>query len=221
MPDILEVAEIQALLSQLEQRERTLVLLDAVTGIRRGELLALKWQDVDFEQLHINVTRSIYRQIVGPCKTETSQKPVPLDAFIADELRSWRMATAYPAPGDWVFASPIKKGKQPYWPEQLLRRHILPAAKRAGISKRIGWHTFRHSYSTLLKANGEDVKVVQELLRHANSRITLDTYTQAMTPAKRQAQSKVVCMILPAAKASRAANGPLTDPRISAGAPSC
>jgi integrase len=60
----------------------------------------------------------------------------------------------------------------------------------------------------VLKANGEDVKVVQELLRHANSRITLDTYTQAMTPAKREAQSKVVRMILPTPKAALgAANG--------------
>jgi integrase len=57
--------------------------------------------------------------------------------------------------------------------------------------------TFRHSYATQLKANGEDVKVVQESLRHANSRITLDTYIQALTPAKRQAQAKVVNMILP------------------------
>jgi site-specific recombinase XerD len=90
-----------------------------------------------------------------------------------------------------------QEGKQPYWPENLLRRHIRPAAKRCGISKPIGWHTFRHSYATHLKANGEDVKVVQESLRHANSRITLDTYTQAVTSAKRQAQTKVVNMILP------------------------
>ena len=96
-----------------------------------------------------------------------------------------------------MFASPKTAGKQPYWPENLLRRHIRPAAKRVGIGKRIGWHTFRHSFATLLKANGEDIQVVQESLRHANSRITLDTYTQAVTPAKRQAQSKVVRMILP------------------------
>jgi site-specific recombinase XerD len=50
---------------------------------------------------------------------------------------------------------------------------MRPAVKRAGISKRVGWRTFRHSFATLLKANGEDVKVVQEALRHANSRITL------------------------------------------------
>ncbi|WP_263417683.1 tyrosine-type recombinase/integrase [Terriglobus albidus] len=49
----------------------------------------------------------------------------------------------------------------------------------------IGWHTFRHTFGTLLKANGEDVKTVQELLRHANSRITLEVYTQAVTSNKR------------------------------------
>ena len=54
-----------------------------------------------------------------------------------------------------------------------------------------------NTYSTLLKANGEDIKVVQELLRHANSRITLDIYTQAFTPAKREAQSRVANLILP------------------------
>ncbi|MGO9638860.1 MAG: tyrosine-type recombinase/integrase, partial [Terracidiphilus sp.] len=86
---------------------------------------------------------------------------------------------------------------QPYWPNSAMENHIRPAAQRAGISKRIGWHTFRHSYATLLKANGEDVKVVQESLRHASSRITLDVYTQAVTPAKREAQRKVVEMIRP------------------------
>lgn len=61
----------------------------------------------------------------------------------------------------------------------------------------MGWHTFRHTYSTLLRANGEDVKVVQELLRHANSKITMDVYTQALSPAKREAQGRVARIILP------------------------
>jgi integrase len=62
---------------------------------------------------------------------------------------------------------------------------------------RPGTLTFRHSFGTILKANGEDVKTVQELLRHANSRITLDVYTQATTTNKRAAQSRVVKMMVP------------------------
>jgi len=76
-------------------------------------------------------------------------------------------------------------------------KHIRPAALRAGITRKIGWHTFRHTYSTMLIANGENVKVVQELMRHSNSRTTLEVYSQARIRAKREAQQRVVEMIMP------------------------
>jgi len=196
LPDVLDIGELQALLAELGQMERTLVLIDAGTGLRVGELLALKWKDVNFETLVVSVTRSIFHQVVGQCKTEASRKPVPLDSYMAEDLWRWKKITPYKEPEDWIFASPRMSGAQPYWPDSLLRRHIRTAAGRAGITKRIGWHTFRHTFSTLLKANGEDVKVVQELLRHANPRTTLETYTQAISHAKRKAQRKVVRMIL-------------------------
>jgi len=75
-----------------------------------------------------------------------------------------------------------------------MKFHIRPAARRLGIMKKLGWHTFRHTYSTLLRATGADIKVMQELLRHASCRVTMDTYTQAVTPAKRLAQSTVVSL---------------------------
>jgi integrase len=196
-PDVLELEELRLLLTKLELRERTLVLLDAATGLRVSELLALRWEDVDFKALELHVTRSIWHQVVGDCKTEASAKPVPLDSYMAEDLQRWQRMSPYPMPSDWVFASPIMKGKQPYWPDNLMKRYIRPVARKAGIQKQVGWHTFRHSFGTLLKANGEDVKTVQELLRHANSRITLEVYTQAVTSNKRAAQSKVVKMMVP------------------------
>ncbi len=196
-PDVLELEELQLLLTKLELRERTLVLLDAATGLRVSELLALRWEDVDFKTLELRVTRSIWHQVVGDCKTEASAKPVPLDSYMAEDLLRWQRMSPYPMPSDWVFASPTMKGKQPYWPDNLMKRYIRPVARKAGIRKQVGWHTFRHSFGTLLKANGEDVKTVQELLRHANSRITLEVYTQAVTSNKRAAQSKVVKMMVP------------------------
>ena len=78
----------------------------------------------------------------------------------------------------------------------MLQKIIRPAAVRAGIRKRIGWHTFRHTYSTLLIGNGENVKVVQELMRHASTRFTIEVYTQARIEAKRQAQQRLVQTIL-------------------------
>jgi len=194
-PDILEVSEMVELFGQLSHRDRAMVLLDIVTGLRRSELIGLKWLDVDFEMLELSVTRSVYRQRVGKCKTEISRKPVPLDPWVAEELLTWKRATPYNQPEDWIFASTRKRGKQPYSPDSILKRCIRPAATRAKITKHIGWHTFRRTFSTLLKANGEDVKVVQELLRHATVKMTLEVYAQAITPAKRNAQSKVVGML--------------------------
>jgi integrase len=197
IPEVLDVGEIRSLLTELQHPYKAMVFLAAATGLRASELLGLKWQDVDFESLEINLNRGVVQQIVGELKTEASRKPIPLDPQLAGVMLEWRYLSPFNQQSDWVFASPEMKGQQPYWPENLLRRHIRPAAERCGICKTIGWHTFRHSYATQLNANGENVKVVQESLRHANGRITLNTYTQAVTSAKRQAQTKVVSMILP------------------------
>lgn len=196
IPDVLELGELQLLLTKLDTRERTLVLLAAGTGLRVSELLGIRWADVDFDNLELSVTRSIWHQKIGDCKTEASAKPVPLDGYMAEDLLQWQKKSPYPMNEDWVFASPTMKGEQPYWPDNLMKRYIKPVARANGIYKNIGWHTFRHTFGTLLKANGEDVKTVQELLRHANSRITLEVYTQAVTSTKRAAQSKVVRMMI-------------------------
>jgi integrase len=207
IPEVLDVEEIGALLAELKHPYKIMVFLAAATGLRASELLGLKWQDFNFESLEISLNRAVVHQVVGELKTEASQKPIPLDPELARELLAWRYLSPFNQRADWVFASPEMQGRQPYWPENLLRRYIRPAAERCGIHKKIGWHTFRHSYASQLKANGEDVKVVQESLRHANSRITLDTYTQASTPAKRRAQTKVVGMIFPKQTQTTAVGG--------------
>ena len=73
-----------------------------------------------------------------------------------------------------------------------MQKVLQPAARRAGIAKRIGWHMFRHTYSSLLSEYGNDVRVVQELMRHAKISTTMEIYTHARMERKREAQSKVV-----------------------------
>jgi integrase len=69
----------------------------------------------------------------------------------------------------------------------------------------VGFHTFRHTLATVLKANGKDIKTVQEILRHANSKTTMDIYAQAVTPAKRNAQQRISQMIMPEQQETAAA----------------
>jgi integrase len=195
VPIVLNIEQLRSLLGVLKEPGKTAVLLDILTGLRVSELLALKWSDVDFERLELHVTRSIALQRVGPCKTEASQKPVPLDPELAGVLLMWRRQSAYPMDSDWVFASPASKGKLPYWSFSIFRVYIRPALKTAKIAGKVGWHTFRHSFATILKSHGEDVKTVQELLRHANSSVTMNLYAQAVTDIKRNAQSKVARLV--------------------------
>ncbi len=196
-PDVLTAEEIKALLAELDGPYYVMAFLAAVTGLRVSELLALKWEDVDFAAGEINLTRAIVCQHVGPLKTAASQKPVPMHAGLSALLLDWRGRCPYNQSTDYVFASAEKHGDQPLWPSSAMSKHIRPAAKRAGIVKHVRWHVFRHSFATLLKGNGEDVKTVQESLRHADSKVTLDVYTQGLMPVKREAQRKVIEMIGP------------------------
>ena len=200
VPDILEIVELQAIVAELQLRERVLVFLDMASGLRRGELAGVRWRDFDFAALDVDVRRSVVNQVVGRCKTEASQKRIPLDEYTARDLLAWYQETPYRDPDDYAFASNSaragkKRGKQPVWLSTVMRYHIQPVVKRLGINKRVSWHTFRRTYTSLLHANGEDVKVVQELLRHASARITMDVYAQAITATKRAAQHKVVEMV--------------------------
>jgi integrase len=196
-PDILTSNEIQGLFANLRFRERTLVLLAVTTGLRRSELFALKWKDVDFQTKQIHVTRSIVQNVIGVCKTESSQKPVPVHDDLVDTLQEGHHQTPYQSSESWVFASPVNQGHRPYLAQEIMRHHILPVARKLGIRKRIGWHTFRHTYSTLLRSTGVELKNMQELLRHSTIGVTLDTYTQAVTTEKRNAQDAVVALLFP------------------------
>lgn len=195
VPVVLLPAEIKALVNCLGLRERTLVLVAASTGLRQSEIFGLKWGDIDFAQRAMSVTRSIVYGVVGPCKTESSQKPVPLHSAVAQALMDWKRSSAYKKTDDWVFASRRHRGRKPIWGQAVLRRYIRPVALRVGIQKQFGWHTFRHTYSTLLRSVGTEFKVMQELLRHSSLRSTLDIYTQAIIPAKHEAQAAVLSLV--------------------------
>jgi integrase len=88
------------------------------------------------------------------------------------------------------------KGKQPYWLSRIMQHHIKPAAEKLGIQLK-GFHTLRHTYCTLLSANGNNSKVLQELLRHASLKVTTDTYMQALTDDKRNAHQGVIRLVVP------------------------
>lgn len=200
-PRILSPEEFQSLVAAIpDEPYRTMVILAISTGMRCSELFALKWLDFNWESLTVLVRRAIVDGVVGEVKTKYSQSGLPLDPALAEVLFNWKRTTEFGQESDWVFASPWKAGELPLRATAVLSDHIKPAAKKAGLGKDVGWHTFRHTYSSMLRQLGVDIKVQQELLRHADIRTTMNVYTQAVSEQKRSAHSKVVRMVLPKAE---------------------
>jgi integrase len=159
--------------------------------------MSFGWSDINFLALEVAVTRSCVRNRFGKPKTVASGKPVPLPGSVRDALQEWRRESLYADDGDFLFPSLRLQGKKPLSPDTVLKKFIRPALVRARVTgKVIGWHSFRHSLATNLRSLGIDVKVAQELLRHANSRVTMDVYTQAVSAQKREASSRVIEMML-------------------------
>jgi integrase len=196
-PDVLTPGEFQALMRELPLRERVMVMIAGSTGLRRSELFALRWSDINFFTMGVAVTRSCVRNHFGNTKTEASRKPVPLHKSVCDVLAEWRGASMYNTDADFLFPSLRKNGTQPLMPDMVLKKFLRPALMRANITgKVVGWHSFGHSLATNLRSLGVDVKVAQELLRHANSRTTMDLYTHAVSADKRSASLRQIELLL-------------------------
>ncbi len=191
-PEFLDGPEFRALLEKLALRERVMVLLAGSTGMRRSELIGLKWADIDFELGEARIIRSVWQNKLSNCKTRASRKPVPLHEVVTELLQEWRKASAWNSDDDFVFPSVRHNGEHPIAPDMILRRYIRPAIQELGIEKHIGWHSFRHGLGTMLRQQGVDLKTAQELLRHSNPRVTMDLYQQSVSAEKRVANAAAV-----------------------------
>jgi integrase len=206
-PDILTTAEMASILAGIgNEAIKVMVAVAATTGMRRSEVCGLRWSDCLMDQKWFDLKRGIVhntkvsvvdmetgqrkqesRPVITKLKTKASRKGVPMIDELAQLLAQWRRDTPFCGDDDWVFASPHQNGEWPYNPVPAMRYWVQPAAKKAGCTKQIGWHTYRHSLGSLLGDSGEKLKVVQEILRHASPRITAELYQQADQSQKREA----------------------------------
>ncbi|HKS96272.1 MAG TPA: site-specific integrase [Terriglobia bacterium] len=194
IPRVLTPEQFRALLDKLNEPYRTMVLVAGCTGLRVCEIVGLKWGDINWQNLAIDVRRSVVAGREGATKTEASERPVPLDPDLATALLTWRGKASRTAESDYVFAGETGKAR---WQAMILKDYVRPAAVKAEIGK-VGWHTFRHTYRASLKRCSTPLEVQKELMRHANVRTTADIYglDSDLTPAHREANSGVVKMLL-------------------------
>jgi integrase len=164
--------QIRRLIEALPEPCKSMVLVAVLTGLRRGELFALRWRSVDFERRLIAVRESVYDGQFNAPKTKSSVRTIPMGEALRETLL--RLREKGGAADSLVFAS--RKGTA-LRPENILKRVIHPTCERLGIPK-VGWHDLRHTSATLLHQH-EPLRVAQAILGHSDLQTTLG-YTHVL-----------------------------------------
>ncbi len=175
------------LIAATPDRYRVLVAVSVLTGLRQGESLGLRWQDVDVREGVIRVRRQLDRggALVEP-KTQAAKRDVPIPASLARMLAEHRLASRHSAETDFVFCS---MAGTPHDPRNVDRSGLRPAVAAAGLPH-LRWHDLRHVAASLLIAEGASVGHVSRLLGHANPAITLQTYSHAFASAEHDERTR-------------------------------
>jgi integrase len=172
----LNAASIRRILAAIpDEQERLFTLLIAVTGMRVGEALALRWTDFDVERCEIQVNHTLYRNRLKRPKTDSSRRPFHLIPAVARLLSLHKEQSAFQAGGDFIFCRPDGGPLNP----PTLRHRLYSAMDRAGVvrtARKYGYHIFRHTAGTLLYTRTRDLKLVQGRLGHSNISTTSDIY---------------------------------------------
>jgi len=182
----------ESLLNKVKERKyRTLFTLAIFSGARQGELLGLKWSDIDWDNSQIHVQRTFNNGRFFPTKTKNSNRRIDLGPTIMTKLKKWKLACP-PNHLDLVF--PNGTGN-PIDHHNLVRRYFEPVLKAAKLPK-IRFHDLRHTYASLLIEQGENIKYIQSQLGHSSPTVTLNVYAHLMKPTNQEAACRLENTVL-------------------------
>ena len=186
---VLTPEEIQRLLIQAKEDGcYELLLLELSTGLRRGEICALQWNDLNLRTGELRIERQVHRVkgklIVSPPKTKASNRSVILPALVVGVLKAYKKTIA----SRWMFPSPVNKDS-PRDPAAV-RKRLQIVLERAEC-KKIRFHDLRHTFSTVSLEHGMDIKTLSTIIGHISSSTTLNVYAHVTDEMRRTAAMKI------------------------------
>jgi integrase len=170
--------QVAQILRQLPEPSYTLLLLLVGTGLRVGEAMGLRWEDIDLNRKNLTVRRDVWHGQVNSPKYAASERVIPLGPILAEHLQR-RLSAA----GSWIFSG--NSGK-PLDPRNLAKRQLHPVLDSLGIP-RFSWHRLRKLHSTYLGDLSVSPRILQAQLGHADAALTLNVYTQVVPESQRRA----------------------------------
>ncbi|MGO8759931.1 MAG: tyrosine-type recombinase/integrase [Terracidiphilus sp.] len=185
------IVQFRKLIGALPEPINIMALIVGSLGLRVSEMLALKWQDIDWKKKQILIQRKFTHSALGKTKTAAAEAGLPLD----DDLLAVLIGRMPKTDGsEWIFPSPRNGG--PRSASILLQKGLKPTAEKLAL-EHITWHTLRHACRNWLDANGTPMGVVKDLLRHADISTTMNIYGQALSPDMRRAHNKLAKQLVP------------------------
>jgi integrase len=184
---ILNPEQIRVFLDKVEdQKYRTLFLTAIMTGARQGEILGLKWSDIDFQKKQVHINRTFNHGRFFAPKTDGSARRIDLSPMVLKELAAWKLKNGA---GDEDLVFPNEAG-QPLNYSNMVQRYFLKALKDANIP-RVRFHDLRHSYASLLLSQGENIKYIQTQLGHSSPMVTLNVYSHLLKDSNQEAACRL------------------------------
>lgn len=189
----LTMDEVRRLIAASEEPGRTIVMLATMTGLRIGEILALRWGRINLAAGTLRVEETCYLGRFGTPKTKASRRELPLPSAVVQALLTHRSRSSGTSDGALVFCT---SNGTPLASNNLRKRQLRPACLRAGLAP-INWHTLRHTHGTLLHEQGTPLRVAQAQLGHSHMATTLEVYTHASASAQRHAVEQLENQLFP------------------------
>jgi integrase len=169
-----------------EIMHKTLNMVAVFSGMREGEILGLKWDDILSDSNQIDIKRTYTHGAFYNPKTKQSRRRIDVPPVVINQLKRWKVAQS-PNELDLVFANgkgePIDGGNMP-------REMFTPYLKNAGLPI-VNFHSLRHTYASLLIEQGENIKYIQKQLGHSKATVTLDIYGHLMNDSNPEASGKL------------------------------
>jgi len=179
--------QVRSILAEAQGSQRVMLAIAAMTGLRIGEILALKTSDFDLERKLLTVRRSVWRGKLSTPKTSTSQAVLPLPDALAGIVRK-HFATLK---SEWLFLN-MRGGF--LTSENAVKQVLKPILDKLGFP-RCGFHAFRHTHATLLLYSGATPQEAQAQLRHADARITIGVYSHVQAESRRAVIERVASIL--------------------------